>query len=62
MPKGKEYYAEILDGGAEGDPKKYAAKVLVPLYGLKESSKLAGDQLAEIVETAGLVESRWMHE
>ena len=60
MPEGKEYYAEIPDGWAEGDPAKYVAKVLAPWYGLKESAKLAGDQLAEIMKTAGLVENRWM--
>ena len=60
LPKGKEYYAEIPEGWAEGDPDKMCAKVLAPWYGLKESAKLAGDQLAVIMRKAGLVENRWM--
>jgi hypothetical protein len=60
LPEGKEYYAEIPDGWAENDPKTHVAKVLAPWYGLKESAKLAGDQLAAIMKSAGLKENPWM--
>ena len=60
LPKEKEYYAEIPDGWAENDPKTHVAKVLAPWYGLKESAKLAGDQLAVVMAKAGMKENPWM--
>ena len=60
MPKNKRYWAEIPDGWAESDPAKYVAEVLAPWYGLKESAKLAGDQLKEVYLKAGLKENPWM--
>tara|TARA_B110000971_G_scaffold105983_1_gene108673 strand:+ start:457 stop:4788 length:4332 start_codon:yes stop_codon:yes gene_type:complete len=60
MPPGKKYFAEIPDGWAENDPEKYVAEVLAPWYGLKESAKLAGDQLTKVYKKAGLEENPWM--
>jgi len=60
MPPGKEYYAYIPDGWAENDPNTHVAKVLAPWYGLKESAKIAGDQLADIFANVGLKESVMM--
>ena len=59
MPKEKVYYAEIPDGWAENDPKTHVAKVLAPWYGLKESAKIAGDQLAAVMKHAGMIENVW---
>ena len=61
MPKDKEYYCEIPDGWAENDPKTHVAKILAPWYGLKESAKIAGDQLAEVlVKECGMTENEVM--
>ena len=60
LPADKQYYCEIPDGWAENDPKTHLAKVLAPWYGLKESAKLAGDQLAEVLEGAGMKENPLM--
>ena len=60
MPADKQYYTEIPDGWAENDPKTHVAKVLAPWYGLKESAKIAGDQLAEAMATAGMKENPLM--
>ena len=60
MPPDKQYYTEIPDGWAENDPKTHVAKVLAPWYGLKESAKLAGDQLAEALAEAGMRENPLM--
>ena len=62
LPNGVEYYAEIPDGWAENDPKTHVAKVLAPWYGLKESAKIAGDQLSALMTSkdVGLQENPWM--
>ena len=60
MPAGKEYYAEIPDGWAENDPKTHVAKCLAPWYGLKESAKIAGDQLAALLTSVGMIENVMM--
>ena len=60
MPEDKTYYCEIPDGWAENDPDTHVAKVLAPWYGLKESAKLAGDQLAEALKEAGMEENPLM--
>ena len=60
LPAGKEYYAEIPDGWAEGNPKHFVAKVLAPWYGLREASKVAGDQFAAVMEKYGMKENKWM--
>ena len=60
MPEGKEYYAEIPHGWAENDPKDYVARCLAPWYGLKESAKIAGDQLAAALIKAGMTENPLM--
>ena len=60
LTKEKKYYAEIPDGWAENDPATHIAEVLAPWYGLKESAKLAGDQLAAVYKKAGMVENPWM--
>ena len=60
LPAGKEYYAEIPDGWAEGNPKYFVAKVLAPWYGLREASKLSGDQFAAVMKNNGMIENEWM--
>ena len=60
LPAGKEYYAEIPDGWEENDRLTHLAKVLAPWYGLKESAKLAGDQLAAVLNKAGMEENPYM--
>jgi hypothetical protein len=60
LPPEKKYYAEIPDGWAENDPKFYIAEVLAPWYGLKESAKLAGDQLSAVYKKVGMIENPWM--
>ena len=61
MPEHKEYYCEIPDGWAENDPATHVAKVLAPWYGLKESAKIAGDQLAEVLtKKCGMTENKVM--
>jgi len=60
LPPDKQYYCEIPEGWAENDPKTHLAKVLAPWYGLKESAKLAGDQLAEVMLEAGMKENPLM--
>ena len=60
LPADKEYYAEIPDGWEENDRKTHVAKVLAPWYGLKEAAKLAGDQLAEVLNKAGMEENPYM--
>ena len=60
LPPDKQYYCEIPEGWAENDPKTHVAKVLAPWYGLKESAKLAGDQLAEVMLEAGMKENPLM--
>ena len=61
LPPDKQYYCEIPDGWAENDPKTHLAKVLAPWYGLKESAKLAGDQLAKVMLEAGSNERKSSH-
>jgi hypothetical protein len=58
LPAGKEYYAEIPDGWAEGNPKHFVAKVLAPWYGLREASKVAVDQFAAVMEKYGMKENK----
>ena len=61
MPEDKQYYCEIPDGWAENDPKTHVAKILAPWYGLKESAKIAGDQLADVlVKECGMTENKVM--
>ena len=60
MPNDKEYFAEIPPGWEEGEPGKNVAKVLAPWYGLPEAAKLAGDQLVEAMEAAGMKENPWL--
>jgi transposase InsO family protein len=60
LPEGSQYYAEIPDGWAESDPKTHVAKVLAPWYGLREASKVAGDQFAAVMEENGMIENKWM--
>jgi hypothetical protein len=60
LPEDKQYYAEIPDGWAENDPKTHVAKVLAPWYGLREASKVAGDQFAAVMEKNGMIENKWM--
>ena len=61
MPKEKEYYCEIPEGWADKDPKTHVAKILAPWYGLKESAKIAGDQLSEVLtKKCGMTENKVM--
>lgn len=59
LPEDMEYYTEIPEGWAENDPSKFVAKVLAPWYGLKESAKLSGDQLAQAYIDAGMTENKY---